>query len=239
MRPERWQRAVANIWEFSGGIGTRRRYRLEWKWVPAIPRWRRIRKTLTPAESVACLAVNAPNRGRPEHCWDSLLTADGRTDERASNRRGSPFSGHQPATLPSCRVRPPARRSRIIPPGAALACSVLVLNRLYMAVHIVNVRRAFGLLCRELAEVIHPEDGKFATYSFDSWRETSELRAEANRRTTTGSARSTSRSRCRASSGCCGSTACRSKNCISIAATSWRATAIFANTAAAISPRIC
>ena len=64
------------------------------------------------------------------------------------------------------------------PPSAALACSVLVLNRLYMAVHIVNVRRAFGLLCRELAEVIHPEDGKFATYTFDSWRETSELRAE-------------------------------------------------------------
>jgi 5-methylcytosine-specific restriction endonuclease McrA len=64
------------------------------------------------------------------------------------------------------------------PPGAALACSVLVLNRLYMAVHIVNVRRAFGLLCRELAEVIHPERGKFATYTFDSWRETSELRAE-------------------------------------------------------------
>ena len=63
---------------------------------------------------------------------------------------------------------PPARRSR---------CSVLVLNRLYMAVHVVNVRRAFGLLCRELAEVIHLEDGQFATYSFDSWREMSELRA--------------------------------------------------------------
>ena len=70
------------------------------------------------------------------------------------------------------------RLVRALPPGAALACSVLVLNRLYMAVHIVNVRRAFGLLCRELAEVIHLEDGKFATYSFDSWREISELRAE-------------------------------------------------------------
>jgi 5-methylcytosine-specific restriction endonuclease McrA len=55
---------------------------------------------------------------------------------------------------------------------------VLVLNRLYMAVHVVNVRRAFGLLCRELAEVINLEDGKFANYSFDSWREMSELRAE-------------------------------------------------------------
>ncbi len=64
------------------------------------------------------------------------------------------------------------------PPGSALSCSVLVLNRLYMAFHVVNVRRAFGLLCRELAEVVHLEDGKFATYSFDSWREMSELRAE-------------------------------------------------------------
>ena len=70
---------------------------------------------------------------------------------------------------------PPATSSS---PGAALSCSVLVLNRLYMAVHVVNVRRAFGLLCRELAEVVHLEEGKFAAYSFDSWREMSELRAE-------------------------------------------------------------
>ncbi len=62
-----------------------------------------------------------------------------------------------------------------VPPSTALSSSVLVLNRLYMAVHVVNVRRAFGLLCRELAEVIHLEDGQFATYSFDSWREMSEL----------------------------------------------------------------
>jgi 5-methylcytosine-specific restriction endonuclease McrA len=48
-----------------------------------------------------------------------------------------------------------------------LSASVLVLNRFYMAVHVVNVRRAFCLLFRELAEVIHLE----------SWREISELRA--------------------------------------------------------------
>ena len=64
------------------------------------------------------------------------------------------------------------------PPSSALSCSVLVLNRLYMAVHVVNVRRAFGLLCRELAEVVHQEDGKFAVYSFESWREISEMRAD-------------------------------------------------------------
>jgi 5-methylcytosine-specific restriction endonuclease McrA len=65
------------------------------------------------------------------------------------------------------------------PPSTALSCSVLVLNRLYMAVHVINVRRAFGLLCRELAEVICLEEGKFSTYSFQSWREISELRAVA------------------------------------------------------------
>ncbi len=64
-------------------------------------------------------------------------------------------------------------------PSVALSCSVLVLNRLFMAVHVVNVRRAFGLLCCEMAEVVHFEAGKFSAYSFDTWREMSELRAES------------------------------------------------------------
>lgn len=58
-----------------------------------------------------------------------------------------------------------------------LAASVLVLNRLYLAVHVIGVRRAFGLLCREVAEVVHLEEGTFANYDFQSWREISELRA--------------------------------------------------------------
>lgn len=59
------------------------------------------------------------------------------------------------------------------PPGSALHASVLVLNRLYFAVHVIGVRRAFALLCREMAEVIHHEEGVFANYTFDSWREAS------------------------------------------------------------------
>ncbi|MDZ4781048.1 MAG: HNH endonuclease [Planctomycetia bacterium] len=59
----------------------------------------------------------------------------------------------------------------------ALSASVLVLNRMYMAVHVINVRRAFSLLCRDLAEVIHLESGQYANYDFGSWREVSELRA--------------------------------------------------------------
>src|SRR5437867_10286120 len=62
-------------------------------------------------------------------------------------------------------------------PSSALDASVLVLNKLFMAVHIISVRRAFCLLCKDLAEVVNLEDGQFATYDFASWRELSEYRA--------------------------------------------------------------
>lgn len=58
-----------------------------------------------------------------------------------------------------------------------LGASVLVLNRFYMAVHVVSVRRAFTLLFRDLAEVVHLEQGQYANYNFESWREVSELKA--------------------------------------------------------------
>src|SRR6266702_7369808 len=56
---------------------------------------------------------------------------------------------------------------------SALAASVLVLNKLYMAVHIISVRRAICLLCKEAAEVVSLEEGQFATYDFPPWRELS------------------------------------------------------------------
>jgi 5-methylcytosine-specific restriction endonuclease McrA len=58
-----------------------------------------------------------------------------------------------------------------------LTNSVLVLNRHYLAVHVIAVRRAFCLLYRDLAEVIHHEDGQYANYDFASWCEVSELLA--------------------------------------------------------------
>jgi 5-methylcytosine-specific restriction endonuclease McrA len=61
--------------------------------------------------------------------------------------------------------------------GSSLDASVLVLNKLFMAIHIISVRRAFSLLCKDLAEVVSQEDGRFATYDFDTWREVSEYRA--------------------------------------------------------------
>ena len=61
---------------------------------------------------------------------------------------------------------------------SVVSSSVLVLNRFYMAVHVVNVRRAIALLFRDLAEVIHIEDNRYANYDFVSWQEISALRAE-------------------------------------------------------------
>jgi 5-methylcytosine-specific restriction endonuclease McrA len=57
-----------------------------------------------------------------------------------------------------------------------LDASVLVLNKLFMAVHVISVRRAFVLLCKEMAEVVSLEDGQFTTYDFPTWREVSEYR---------------------------------------------------------------
>ena len=59
----------------------------------------------------------------------------------------------------------------------ALDASVLVLNKLFMAVHVISVRRAFCLLCKDLAEVVTLEEGQFNTYDFSTWREVSEFRA--------------------------------------------------------------
>jgi 5-methylcytosine-specific restriction endonuclease McrA len=60
---------------------------------------------------------------------------------------------------------------------SALDASVLVLNKMFMAVHVISVRRAFCLLCKELAEVVTLEDGQFNTYDFSTWREVSEYRS--------------------------------------------------------------
>lgn len=58
---------------------------------------------------------------------------------------------------------------------SALNGSVLVLNRFYMAVHVVSVRRALTLLYRDLAEVIHVEEGQYYNYDFSAWLEMSEF----------------------------------------------------------------
>jgi 5-methylcytosine-specific restriction endonuclease McrA len=66
-------------------------------------------------------------------------------------------------------------------PNSALDASVLVLNKLFMAIHIISVRRAFCLLCKDLAEVVNLEDGQFATYNFATWCDLSEYRTRCFR----------------------------------------------------------
>ena len=62
--------------------------------------------------------------------------------------------------------------------SSALNANVLVLNRHYCAVQVISVRRSLCLLCKGDAEVVHCENGTFATYDFASWIELSELRRE-------------------------------------------------------------
>jgi 5-methylcytosine-specific restriction endonuclease McrA len=62
-------------------------------------------------------------------------------------------------------------------PPRVLSASVLVLNRYYLAVHVISLRRAFILLYGEGAEVIDIEDGQYANYDFPAWCEVSAFRA--------------------------------------------------------------
>lgn len=68
-------------------------------------------------------------------------------------------------------------------PAGGLGCSVLVLNRLYMAIRVVSARRAFSLLCRNLAEVVSVENDAYFSYNIDSWLEVSQLKAQYERDT--------------------------------------------------------
>jgi 5-methylcytosine-specific restriction endonuclease McrA len=67
--------------------------------------------------------------------------------------------------------------------SVGLSANVLVLNRYYQAIRVINVKRAFSMLCREMAEVIHIEkdlDGvaKWQNLDFAGWQELSLLKAE-------------------------------------------------------------
>ncbi|HBJ38381.1 MAG TPA: HNH endonuclease [Planctomycetaceae bacterium] len=62
-----------------------------------------------------------------------------------------------------------------MPGSSILETNVLVLNRFYMAIRVVNVRRAMTLLYRQCAEVIVMEQDQFVSYDFESWVELSQL----------------------------------------------------------------
>lgn len=71
----------------------------------------------------------------------------------------------------------------IVAQASSLDADVLVLNKLWMAIRVINARRAFSLLVRGLAEVVHVDDGSYSGYDFQSWTELSQarLRFEAER----------------------------------------------------------
>ena len=60
----------------------------------------------------------------------------------------------------------------------ALNAQVLMLNRVYTAIRIVDARRAFTLLANQVAEVIALEDGAFRNYDLHSWTDIAELQRE-------------------------------------------------------------
>ena len=68
-----------------------------------------------------------------------------------------------------------------LPP--VLGHNVLVLNKFYQAIRVINVKRAFSLLCREMAEVVHIEQdaqgqSKWQNLNFADWTELSQLKRE-------------------------------------------------------------
>lgn len=67
--------------------------------------------------------------------------------------------------------------------AVALNANVLVLNKFYQAIRVINVRRAFCLLCKQMAEVVHIEtDARghslWQNFSLENWQEVSQLKAE-------------------------------------------------------------
>ena len=62
--------------------------------------------------------------------------------------------------------------------GSSLDARVLVLNRVYSAIRIVDARKAFTLLAKSVAEVISLEEGNFRNYDFGSWTDIAELQRE-------------------------------------------------------------
>jgi 5-methylcytosine-specific restriction endonuclease McrA len=61
-------------------------------------------------------------------------------------------------------------------PNNGLTCSVLVLNKHYMAIRVIEAKRAFSLLFRQLAEVVACEKGSYYNYNFENWCEVSRLK---------------------------------------------------------------
>lgn len=78
-----------------------------------------------------------------------------------------------------------ATLASLVQGNEGLNAKVLVLNRAYAAMRIVSARRAFCLLSRSIAEVIHVEgaadQGRYINYDLETWIEVSNLQREFER----------------------------------------------------------
>lgn len=59
--------------------------------------------------------------------------------------------------------------------ASVLDSKVLVLNRVYAAIRVIDARRAFTFLAKDVAEVIAVEDGTYRNYDFSTWTDIAEL----------------------------------------------------------------
>jgi 5-methylcytosine-specific restriction endonuclease McrA len=62
--------------------------------------------------------------------------------------------------------------------ASGLDTKVLVLNRIYTAVRVIDARRAFTMLVKDIAEVVSIENGAYANYSFATWAEAAQYQRE-------------------------------------------------------------
>ena len=60
--------------------------------------------------------------------------------------------------------------------ATSLNANVLVLNHHWMAIRVTDARRAFSLLVRDLAEVIHVDNDNYTSFNFADWTELSAAR---------------------------------------------------------------
>ncbi len=66
----------------------------------------------------------------------------------------------------------------MIAAASPLDAKVLVLNRVYAVIRIVDARRAFALLAKQVAEVIAFENGTYRNYDFATWADLGSLQQE-------------------------------------------------------------
>jgi len=103
---------------------------------------------------------------------------------------GQPHDGHSSAPGSAEGVLPTSIAAAYAgighDPSEGLDSKVLVLNKGYSAMRVVTARRAFCLVARSIAEIIHVDDGsnaggQFVSYDLDSWIEVSALQHEFER----------------------------------------------------------